>query len=331
MNAAVNEKMDLLSDNLARLNKEFWLENNMIMVISAMALTESGREMDKDRMKECLNILKKKMGVLSDFRAGNEKFIVTKMSLQDDPEAYIDKVIKVYDKMQKGKIIGSSYFVLSAIAINDFGKADEADSLIEKAEAIVKVMKKKHPFLTGEHDICMAIILALKEGSPEAIVDEVDEVYNALKGNFKFHDGTVYALSQVLASYEGNAQEKCEKVMRIYEDMKEAGVKYGKEKQLASLGTLINVNLDSKSLAAEIADATEYLKTKNGFKTFDMEKETRYMFAAMVVSSVYSKNDGDSKVTLVDGTIATVIAEEIALMVTMMSLMVTMNIINSSH
>ncbi|MCR5304732.1 MAG: DUF4003 domain-containing protein, partial [Lachnospiraceae bacterium] len=184
-------------------------------------------------------------------------------------------------------------------------------------------------FLASDHDICFAILLAMKEKSVEDVVEEVDEMYRILKERFAFHDSAVYSLCQVLAVYEGTPAEKCEKVTDIYNELKDAGVKYGKEYELASLGTLIDVNLETKALAAEIEETDQYLKTKKGFGFLDMGKETRYMYSAMLVSDCYAKEGTNNRVAVMEGTVAMVVEEEVALMIMMMSMLTVTTIINN--
>ncbi len=322
MNDVVQAKCDLFTKNMEALTKPFFLESNLLMAVTAASYTHMNMDVDVPKIQESIKLLRKKQGIFSDFRSYNELAIASKISFKNDLEGYIDEIIDVYNKLQKGKIIGSSFRALAATVIADSGKAGQAEEIAARTDELMKAMNSKHPFLTSDEDISFAVLLAMTDKSVEAIIDEIEACYGILKPHFTLHNNAVQSLSEVLTINDYPVEEKCNKVFEMFEAFKEAGVKYGKDYQLASISALLYLDVDKKVLAEEIKEVAEILKNHKGFKMLDMSSESRLMFAAMIVADAYSKNEeGTDEVSTIESNVAIAIAQEVAMMVVMMSAM----------
>ena len=331
MREAITRKCDLLIENWKLIHKGYWLENSSIAAIAAATFAEKDRSADVERLKECQKILKKKEGIFSEFRGNSELIVTAKMALSDDPERYLEDVTGVYKKFQKGKFWESNYRALAAMTVCDVGKASDADAVIEKTNGILKGMNKAHPLLTSDEDTSFAVLLAISDKKTEVILEELEETYQILKKKFALHDNAVYSLSQVLTSYEGNAQDKADKAIDIYDAFAAAGAKYGKGYELASLGTLIGLNATPEDIASEVAEAADYLKGNKGFGAFDMGKATRLMFGTMVVAGDNSDENYKVGASVISGAVARVVAEQTAMLVAIMAASTSSATTSSSH
>ncbi len=319
MKNEVQRRCELLAENRQLISKVALLENTLVMATAAASFAEKDKTVDIDSFKENLKLLKKKQNMLSELRGHNELILASKMSLIENPEEYIDAVISVYDRFQKGKFLGSSFRALAAITICDAGRADDADSIIEKTNELLKGMRNAHPFLTTDEDTCLAVLLAMTDRSTEEILTELETSYQNVKSNFAFHENAAYSLSQVLTSFDGDPEEKAEKALSIFNAFKESGEKYGKEHTLASLGVLINIDMNAKDLVSEIIEVADYLKEEKGFGFWHMDKATRLMFGTLIVSGVYSNDNAAASTSVVGGTLATIIAQEICMYMILLS------------
>ncbi|MCR4834261.1 MAG: DUF4003 domain-containing protein [Butyrivibrio sp.] len=329
MKNEVQRRCELLVENRQAASKASMLENSLIRVVAAASYTEKDKTADAEQLKECLKLLRKKQGIFSDFRGNNELVIAAKMDVSGNPEEYLDNVLEVYKKFQKGKFLGSSYRVLAAASICDADKIAEADAIIDKTNELLKGMKKDHPFLTSDEDTSFAVLLAMKDKSVEDILSELEETYQIIKNNFAFHDNAAYSLSQVLTSYDGAVDKKSAKVLELFDAFKTAGAKYGKEYELASLGVLVNLNMNTEDLVSEVVEAAEFFKGKKGFGVLDMDKHTRLMLGTMIVSGVYSDETTATSASVTSGALAAVIAEQLCMYVAIMAATVTT--MNSSN
>lgn len=314
MKTEVMERCALFVSNRKDIDTEFILENKLFKTIAAYSFAERNRKIDIESIKEARKVLRQKQGAFSFFRGNNEFVIATKMALSGNPERYIDDVARVYDMFQEGKFWGSTYRVLASLTICDTGRASEAAQIIEKTNEIIKGMKDKHPFLTSDEDTCTVVLLAMKDQSVESILAELEETYEVVKKNFTFHENAAYSLCQVLTAYEGGSEDKCKKTLDIFEGFKKADVKYGKNYELAALGTLAKLNMSADEIVAEVVEVNAAFKGHSGFGMLEMNAYTKLMFAAMVVVGACSLDDGSADAAAISGTVARVVAEEVAMM-----------------
>ncbi len=331
MRDITERRSELLASNQAIMDKSFKLEHSLTNAVVAASFAEKDREVDVELIKEARKVLKSKTGIFSDFRSYNELTLSARMALSGDPEKYIDEVIETYNKFQKGKVFGSSYRVLAAMSICDQGKYNEADRLIEKTNEILKGMKKVHPFITSDEDTCFAVLLAMTDKSVEDILSELEESFNIIKKKFAFHDNAVYSLTQVLTAYNGSAEEKCDRALALFDAFKNAGAKYGKSYELASLGALIDIDADKDEIASEVIEVADFIKGKKGFGMLDMGKETRLMFGTMLVSGAYMSGDRAANASAIGSDIGRIVALQTAILITMMIVMSTTVAAASSH
>ena len=320
MTDKVQAKVNLLVENRDLINKSFLLENSLIKIVASSIYTENERKVDADVLKECRSILRKKQGVFSDFRSNNEIVVSAKMAQQSDPEKFLDEIISAYKLLHEGKFFGSSYQVLAAINIVEAGRFSEVENIVSRTKALLKGMNKVHPFLTNDEDTCFAVLLAMTDKDMDTILDELEQNYKELKKSIAFHDNAVYSLAQVLTILEGESLDKVSKAVNIYNAFTEAGIKYGKDYELASLGALLNAKMDPQQLVSETKEASDFLKSQKGFGSLDIGKTTRLMFAAMIVASQNSEKNVTGNAAVIEGAVATVIAHQVAIMLAMVAI-----------
>lgn len=320
MTSNVQTRCDLLVENRNAISKGFLIENSLIKIVTALIFAQDGEVVDVDHLKECRDILRKKQGMFSDLRSNNELVVSAKMAKQGDPEGYLEDIIRIYKMLHEGKVIGSSYQVLAALSICDAGKVSEAEEIVNKTKEIMKGMKAAHPFLTNDEDTCFAVLLAMTKKDTAEILDELEETYKDLKKNFAFHDNAVYSLAQVLTVFEGNSLEKSKKAMDIFNAFKDEGVNYGKNQELASIGSFIHSNMENHELVREIIDTHDFLKNQKGFGMLDAGKTTRLMIAGLLVTTSNNAANITANAAVIEGAIATVIAEETAMMLAMVAI-----------
>ena len=122
----------------------------------------------------------------------------------------------------------------------------------------------------------------------------------------------VQSLAHVLAIADGNAEEKCNKVTALYEALRDADMKYGKYHELVALASLALLPVAKESLVEDIKAVDEFLAEQKGYGFLGMDKKTRMMHAAMIVSGAYAKSE-ETNVAAMVGTLAMVAAQQAAM------------------
>ena len=180
--------------------------------------------------------------------------------------------------------------------------------------------------ITGSEDIVFSILLVMTDKSVDMILGELNECYDYLKKELKIKvdSNEIQGLGEILALSDGNMKEKCDKVVSLYNTFAEHGVKYGKSyNEFSSLGSLIDLDVETGVLVDEIAETAEYLKNGKGFGGMSMDKKQRLMFASMLVGDAYNADQFLTGNTTMTSAVAMVVAEEIALMICLMASVTT--------
>ena len=301
---------ELLADNKDLLSKNFSWGMEMLSLAGSVIYTGAGRVADIERIKECKKILKKNLSMFSEFRGNMEVPVLCKMALAQDPEKYLTELIGIYNKLSKGKIFGSDYLALTAFAICDENLGSSVDRILERTKRLLKRMAGYHPILTSDEDMALVALLAVTDKSDDQIIEETEYCYHTLKKMFSSHDDAVQSLSHVLTLCGGMPQENCDKVCAIYDALKIRGIKYGLDYELASLGALVSIDMSPTELAAEIEEASEYLKTRKGFGDWGIGDKARTMFAALMAVQAFAPSSVAMDASVLNSSLAIVIAEE---------------------
>ena len=326
MREDIRSKCDLLFRNKELIDKEFKWEFAMMNVSAALVFTGANREVNAEKLKECRKMLKKEAGFFSYLRAEMEPVVVSKLAMANDPQRYLDDLKSVYDKVKRGSVFDSGYMVQAAICICDAERVNDADEIIAEYKDLYRKMSKEHPMITGSEDIVFSILLVMTDKSVDTILGELNECYDYLKKELKIKvdSNEIQGLGEILALSDGNMKEKCDKVVNLFNTFAEHGVKYGKSyNEFASLGSLIDLDVEPGVLVDEIAETAEYLKNGKGFGGMSMDKKQRLMFASMLVGDAYNADQFLTGNTTMTSAVAMVVAEEIALMICLMASVTT--------
>jgi hypothetical protein len=181
-------------------------------------------------------------------------------------------------------------------------------------------MNKEHPILTSSEDIIFAVLLVMTGKSVDTIITEMEDCYDYLKKELKIRVGAneIQGLGEIRALTDGNMREKSDRALRIYNAFGERGVKYGKSyNEFASLGALIDVDVETRVLVDEIIETADYLKESKKFGGWVMDKKQRLMFAAMLVGDAYNAESAIITGSAIGSTVSMVIAEEVAMIMCM--------------
>lgn len=288
----------------------FKWENDQIVAASSATFMNRGTVADADKLANCKKLLKENTGVFSNFRGNVELPMVAQLAIAEFPEEKMKKTLNVYEAL-KNEFRGSEYLVLAAAVMADMVSEEQADRMVEKARSIYNKMKQDHPFLTSSEDSVYAVLMAVSEKSDEVLMEEMEVCYKKLKESFSASN-EVQALAHVLSIAEGAPEDKCKKVVALYDALREAEVKYGKYHELVVLASLALLPVEQSTLVGDIKEVDAFLAEQKGYGFLGLDKKTRLMHAAMIVSADYAKND-NAEIAAMTGTLAAVAAQQAAM------------------
>lgn len=313
MNQALIDRCDLLVKNNETLNSAFLLQMNILNLAGASLFTCENMTAEKESLKNCHKILKSKTNIFSTFRGHAQVPLLCKMNLSENPEVYFEQVEKVYDMFMKNHILADEYKVLAAMTVVDHVEENEYQSLVDRTNEIYRRMKENHKFLTSHEDIPVATILALSKKDIDELIQDMEECYEILRGEF-FDNDAVQSLTHVLALYDTKPQEKCGRVLTLFKALKKAGHKFGSGHELACLGTVAALSLSDEQIVQEISYMDDYLHEFKGFGNLALGSKERRLYAAQMVLCEYGKDSFNKESAVLTSAIAVAIAIEICIM-----------------
>lgn len=312
MIAELKEKCDLLVRNKKILQDAFRWEAGLMSLTAATLYTDSAMTADVEQLKRCEMIMKEKTGVFSEFRGNVKMPLLCKMALSGDPEKTFANVEKLYTLLNQSKWIGDEYKIMAAITLCDHVDESDYETAVARTNEIYARMKQEHKWITSNEDIPFTAILAVSDLDIDRLIDEMEQDYRILKDTFH-NSNAVQSLSHVLALDEHIADEKCARVVALFNELKAIKHRFGTSYELATLGTLTLLDLPEKEIAALIAEVDDYLKGQKGFGALALSANERRLFAAQLVLKQYGPkpNPGDSAV--LGSMLALTIATEISM------------------
>ena len=313
MNEGLMAKCRLFIANRDAMKAAFPWESSYFYPVCAALFVDKGIHADVARLKECHKLFKEKIGIFSNFRGTAEISLVAMAALDSDPEAKIDRAMKIHGKL-KEHFWGSTYLPVASMILADAVEPERYGEICERTRRIYDLMKKEHPFLTSSEDSVFAAMLALSQLSDEEVVRETETCYSLLKERF-FSSNPVQSLSHVLALTEDpmrTAKDKCRDTVLLFDALKEKGYKYGTEYELATLGTLAMLPCGIEETVRDLIAVDEYLAQQKGYGIFGLTKKQRLMHAGMLVVSEHMGVSDAMHTAAVGSTLSLIAAQQAA-------------------
>lgn len=316
MNTELIRRCELLVHNHRAIQNAFKWESNSMLLAGSSFYVGLNMEADTEKLKLCEDILKKRTGILSEYRGNVKMPLLCKMAMAVNPEQYFENIDLIVKQMKNIKWIDAGYKVLAAMTLHDNLEMDQMPLAVQKMIELYQGMKETHPWLTSGEDIPFAAILAVSEMDTEALLMEMENCYQQLSKYF--HDkNAVQSLSHILAINPADTDTKCRIVEKIFSLLKENKHKYAGGYELAVLGTLSMLDISTERIVTDIIEADEYLKTQKGFGNLSMGEGMRRMYAALMVMDTYMPPAACSHESLVDSVLMLVIAMEVCMLILM--------------
>ncbi len=313
-------KCDLFEENYGILKKNFKWEYSMMLRLAAIICANAGIKADVEAIKKAKGIIKKNTGVFSSFKDISFFILSTLFSLEKNQEEMFLKTKNIYEEMRKTGFRASPYLTLAAFSVAKQKPEQDVGAVISRAKEFYDAMKREHRFLTAADDYGYAAMLAATDLNIASTINEMEMCYELLKKNFGVGN-ELQSLTHVLAMGEEPAQEKCDRVLEVFESLNNKDCKISKYHNLANLGILVLVSEDVEKLTDEIAEVNKYLLGKKGFGRWSISKQDRTLFSSVLVVEEYLKESKKDSLTmtLANGITNLIIAQQTAMIIAVSS------------
>ncbi|WP_163194513.1 DUF4003 family protein [Clostridium thermarum] len=306
----LKSKVDLMVENYNILKNGFTWESRLIKHFSAMTYALADRRVDTNRLKEVKDYIKDQTSWTSQFRGANQFILASLLSLENDYKDFFGKIQQVYDKLRNYGFKSSAYLPLAAFTIAKSTEGDW-DHTIRRMNSFYNQMKKNHFWLTSHDDYVFASVLATTDLNVEETSALIESCYRALNSRGLHKGNDLQTLSHILALGEEDVETKCRKAVAIYDRLKEEKCKL-EYKGLATLGLVTLISTDISKIVSEIKEVYDYIYEKEGYGFWSLDKGTRTILAATLVSDFYvgEAKKGLLQITLGNSINAIIIAQQ---------------------
>ncbi len=293
------------------LNKVMMWEDDRVQTICAAMYAQAERTADQSRIEYCKKQIKERVGLFSEIRGLAFTIIACRTDIRGGEERYFDQLVEAYKALRE-EFWSSPMLALGAEMTAENCDSMEYSEVAQRAKVIYKNIQSDHPFLTGEDDYLMCILLAQIGKDADRLSEEVESCYRYLKENgMKAWGNALQSASCVLSLYEGEVSEKCGELIELQKTLKSRGCKYENYYGLSVLAVLSQLDRSADEIVTEMKEVHDWLKDKKGFGFFTGESN-RMMYAAMLVSQSYSHST-NAETSVAGGVLAAMIAEQMAL------------------
>ena len=270
----------LLSANIDTIRSVFKMEYLNMQILGAFICTAQNRSADAEKLRECRKIMKSRHGVFSDFRGHLQLPLVVKMSLERDPEGYLEGLGTTYRTLSQGFVLGHESRLMAALLLYENAEPAGLPALCERTRELYALIRKNHPFLTDQTDMPFAALIALQGGDFEARLEDTEACYQILKSRFPLSKNAAQTVSHVLAMSGEAAEEKSARFIRMYDEFKANKLRLP-DFYMTILGVLANAGVSVEEAVRQTGEHEAALKQMKGFHgVFGVGKESRRMFAA---------------------------------------------------
>ena len=311
-------QQELFAQNLEVIRKFFKFDYNSLHAIGAFLYTVAGRLADRERLDESLKLLKSRYGIFSEFRAHLTIPMVVKISLAEDPEAYLEGIAAAYSALSKDFLLGDESRLLAATIMYDNARMEDLDSICAHTAKVYQGMKENHPWLTGQPDLPFAVLMALQDEEAEKQLLDAEGCYSIVQERFPISKDAVQTVSHILAIGKGSPEEKSARFLDFYDTFREYGLKLSSE-SMPILAVLANTGLSAEAAAAQTRENDEFLRRQKGFGLLGTGGDLRRMFAAAITSVNMIPEDPAVFGALSGTVLAVILAIEIAVMISVIS------------
>lgn len=295
MDEILKKRCDLQVENTRIMKKNFIREYSLMKYLCANIYTNANKEIVPDKIKECVELLKKREDLTKDFRGIGRIVIATILSLDNNPNKKLDEVVVIYKKLL-AKFDNSKYLPLVAFLLSDMQKHTDYEKVTKDAKALYNDMKTKHPTITSNEDSGFCALLSLSGISPDFAIEEMEKLYELLSGNLR-GDNAIQSISHILTLGKNSTDAKYCKTMYIFDELKRKKCNFTNGMEQVMVAFLVLLKEEQSVLVKKVSKVYEYLRECKGYSSvFRITKSQRLMYSCSIVADVYldkAKKEGN--------------------------------------
>lgn len=269
-------------------------DSTMMDKLCALQCVCGNREADIEGYKACRTYIKENAGFLSTIKGEMLPTVAWQMAAEENPEGFFAKMQECYHVLRDEGFSACSHLVVAALHMAR--TTDDFPAAAGKMKMLYRAMKQIHPLATGQDDYVAAAMLAAAGISVPEFQQRTSRIEELLR-NWIARGNQLQSVSNIILLFNVDDISLCERAICLHQAFREQGYNFKSRDMTALLALLAISRQPADILAAEIVEASDYLKTKKGFGTFSMEKCQRAMMAAGIYIAKELGNGEESHIS----------------------------------
>ena len=308
----LQDRLELFASNAQIVRRKFIWHHILTQRMVALIYSQEGRTIEHEKIRDCLNMIKKNTGVFSSFRGNMALCIAALLSLSENPQELLEETLNVYGLLKNVKFRASDFLVIAALEIAKQTTPDNYESVVDRARQFYDGMKAFSFFHTGHDDYIFSAMLGLSDLDVKDGVSRINQIYDRLKDEF-WSKNSVQALAQILVL--SGADDGIDRILVYRNALREQKIKLDKTYTLSSLGVLSLLPVEIDVVVRDMNDAKRYLRSQKGFSSFSVSTQELLLYTVAVVANEYAQNikDGVLTATLSTSIANIIIAQQMAM------------------
>lgn len=279
MQSVTVRRTEQFIENRRRIERTFRMSTPQVHCLCALLLGLDDRDAELSGIRRGKKILKKNTGIFSAFRGLGMAPAAIKLGERSDGERRLNFAKDNLRKLRAAGFAPTDYLCTAAFLMAK--SHDRADAIAKAAREDYLEMRHAHRVLTGGEDVMYAVLFAMYDMNKDVLFPRADAAMDLLAVRFG-RSNAAQAASFVIAMADQPADALALKTERLYDAVREAGVKNREMLDLPLLAFLATLDADEAETGKLIAEIAAYLREERGFSTVRVGRSQRLFYAASI-------------------------------------------------
>ncbi len=309
MTTELCETIQLFLKNTQLLKEDFGFQSSMMRRTAALLYASEEKEVDCDRIRDTMRLIKSNTGIFSMFRGSLQLCLAAMLSLEEDSERMLKETLIAYQTLKSNRFHASMYLVFAAYQLAKTVPQEAQHAAATKTRTAYEAIRHAHPFLSGEHSVIYSALIGSSSANAEEAAVKTERLYIDLSELSPKSE--VLNLSMLLSLSED--PDVSSRVLQLSDALKTESLQFGRHYLLPILGVLALPPLSPAAIAADISQTASSLRAQNGFGGFFVSKQELLLLSASLAISAHPSSRQPLNTALLGGMTGMLVAQQVAI------------------
>lgn len=281
MQGTIARRTEQFIENRKRIERAFRLSTPQTHCLCALLLGLDDRDADLLTVRRGKKTLRRNTGLFSAFRGLGMAPAAIKLGEYENGEQRLNDAKDSQRKLKAAGFAPTDYLCPAAFLMAK--QHDRAEIVAANAYAHYREMRHENRVLTGGEDVLFAVLFAMYDLKPETVTARMNTAMDLLSTRFHRSNAAQMA-SFAIAAASDEGDRLAGKTERLYDAVRDAGVKNRETLDVPLLAFLAALGADECETAQKIAEVNAQMKAQKGFSAARVGRSQRLFYATALVA-----------------------------------------------